>query len=60
MSKMLFKFPTSIGEAARQVFVGRRNVASPDLQNLSDRGLADIGLSRCQNNLEAAKPFWLA
>jgi uncharacterized protein YjiS (DUF1127 family) len=60
MNKMSLKFPISFGEAVRQVFAGRRNVASPDLQNLNDRGLADIGLSRRRNNIEAAKPFWLA
>ncbi len=60
MNKMMLKFPTSFGEAVRQVFVGRRNVASPDLQNLNDRCLADIGLTRLQNNSEAAKPFWQA
>ena len=60
MNKLTLKFPANFGEALRQVFVGGRHVASPDLQNLNDRGLADIGLSRRRNNIEAAKPFWLA
>jgi hypothetical protein len=60
MNKMMLKLPTSFGEAVKQVFVGRRNVASPDLQNLNDRCLTDIGLTRRGNNFEAAKPFWLA
>ena len=60
MNSMMLKFPTSFGEAVKQVFVGRRNVASPDLQNLNDRCLVDIGLTRGRNSFEAAKPFWLA
>ena len=60
MDKMVREFPTSFGETVKQIFVGRRNVASPDLQNLNDRCLADIGLTRRRNNSEAAKPFWLA
>ena len=60
MNKMSLKFPTSFGEAVKQVFVGRRNVASPDLQNLNDKCLADIGLTRRRNNFETAKPFWPA
>jgi len=60
MNKMLLKFPTSFGEAVKQVFVGRPDVVSPDLQNLNDRCLEDIGLTRRRNNSEATKPFWLA
>jgi hypothetical protein len=60
MNKMMLKFPTSFGEAVKQVFAGRRNITSPDLQNLNDRCLADIGLTRRRNNFEAAKPFWPA
>jgi hypothetical protein len=60
MNKMMLKFPTTFGEAVKQVFVGGRKVASPDLQNLNDRCLADIGLTRGRNNYEATKPFWLA
>jgi hypothetical protein len=47
MNTMMPRFPTSFGEALKQVFVGGLHVASPDLQNLSDRCLADIGLTRC-------------
>ncbi len=60
MNKMMLKFPTRFGEAVRQVLVGGCRVASPDLQNLNDRCLTDIGLTRRGNNFEAAKPFWLA
>jgi len=60
MNKIMLKFPTTFGETVKQVFVGGRKVASPDLQNLNDRCLADIGLSRTRNNYEATKPFWLA
>jgi hypothetical protein len=60
MNKMLLEFPTSFGEAVKQVFVVRRNVASPDLQNLNHRCLADMGLVRRRNNFETAKPFWPA
>jgi hypothetical protein len=59
MNKLTLKFPANFGEALRQVFVGGRHVASPDLQNLSDRCLADIGLTRSRTNFEAAKPSWL-
>jgi hypothetical protein len=60
MNKMMLKFPTSLGEALTQVFVGRHYVASPVLQNLSDRCLADIGLTRCRTNFDAVKTSWLA
>jgi hypothetical protein len=59
MNKMMLKFPISFGEAVKQVFFGGCKVASSDLQNLNDRCLADIGLTRGRNNSEAAKPFWL-
>ncbi len=60
MKKMMLKFPINFGEAVKQVFVGTCRVASPDLQDLSDRGLADIGLSRRRTDFEATKPFWMA
>ena len=60
MNKMMLKFPTSFGEALKQVFVGGHHVASSDLQNLSDRCLADIGLTRSRANFETAKSSWLA
>jgi hypothetical protein len=60
MNRMMLKFPTSFGEALKQVFVGRHHVASPDLQNLSDRCLSDIGLTRYRTNFDAVKPSWLA
>jgi uncharacterized protein YjiS (DUF1127 family) len=31
-----------------------------ELMNLSDRALRDIGLSRCDAEFEASKPFWMA
>jgi uncharacterized protein YjiS (DUF1127 family) len=31
-----------------------------ELQNLDDRSLQDIGMSRCSADSEAAKPFWMA
>ncbi len=60
MNKMILKFPMSFGEAVKQVFVGTCRVASTDLQDLSDRGLADIGLVRRHTDFRAAKPFWFA
>ena len=60
MNKMVLKFPTSFGEAVKEVFAGGRHVGSPDLQNLNDRCLADIGLTRRRRDFEAAKPFWMA
>jgi hypothetical protein len=59
MSKMMLKVPTSFGEALKQVFVGSPRVASPDLQNLSDKALEDIGLIRLRTDFEAIKPFYL-
>jgi hypothetical protein len=60
MNKMMLKFPTSFGEVVKQIFVGGRDVAPPALQDLSDKGLADIGLTRRRTDFEAAKPFWMA
>jgi hypothetical protein len=60
MNKMILKFPTNFGEAVKQVFVGGARAASPDLRDLSDQGLADVGLTRRRTDFEAAKPFWLA
>jgi hypothetical protein len=59
MDKMTLKFPMSFGEAVKQVFVGAPRVASPDLQNLSDKDLEDIGLVRHRTDFEAIKPFHL-
>jgi uncharacterized protein YjiS (DUF1127 family) len=30
-----------------------------ELEGLSDKGLQDIGISRCTAEFEAAKPFWM-
>ena len=39
----------------------RRQVQSrAELMNLSDRGLQDIGMSRCTADFGASKPFWMA
>lgn len=38
----------------------RRARLRQELQSLSDTTLRDIGLSRCDIQLEAAKPFWMA
>jgi hypothetical protein len=59
MNKMILRFPNSFGEAVKQVFVGDARVASPDLQNLSDKDLEDIGLVRLRTDFEAVKPFYL-
>jgi len=37
-----------------------RSQSRTELSNLSDRTLRDIGLSRCDANFEASKPFWMA
>jgi hypothetical protein len=58
MNKMTLKCPNSFGEAVKQVFVGGPRVASPDLQNLSDKDLEDIGLVRLRTDFEAVKPFY--
>ncbi len=50
MNKIMLKFPTGFGEAVKQVFVGGARVASPDLQNFSDKGLEDIGLVRLRTD----------
>jgi hypothetical protein len=60
MSKLTLKMPGSFGEAVTQVFAGGSRVPAPDLKDLSDRGLADIGLIRRRVDFEAARPFWLA
>ena len=60
MNKMMPKVPTSFGEAFKQIFVGGHHVASTDLRDLSDRWLADIGLTRRHTSLDAAKAFWMA
>jgi hypothetical protein len=59
MEKMMLKLPINFGEAVKQVFVGTSRVASPDLQNLSDKALEDIGLVRLRADFEAIKPFYL-
>jgi uncharacterized protein YjiS (DUF1127 family) len=38
----------------------RRARARHELQNLSDRTLRDLGITRCDANYEASKPFWMA
>jgi hypothetical protein len=60
MNRMMLKFPSSFSETFKQFFVGGRYVAPPDLQSLSDRCLADIGLTRYRMNFEVTKPSWLA
>lgn len=59
VNKMMLKFPNNFGEAVKQVLVGAPRVASPDLQNLSDKDLEDIGLVRLRTDFEAIKPFYL-
>jgi hypothetical protein len=59
MNKMMLKFPSNFGEAVKQVFVGAPRVSSPDLQNLSDKDLEDIGLVRLRTDFEAIQPFYL-
>jgi hypothetical protein len=60
MSKIKLQVPASLSEALRQVFVGTPHVASPDLQNLSDKVVSeDIGLVRLGTDFEASKPFYL-
>jgi len=44
----------------KRLSIGGQRVDSPDLRNLSDRCLEDIGLSPAKTDSEAAKPFWLA
>ena len=45
----------------RQLFEWRRRAYSRnELENLSDRTLRDIGLTRCEAHREATKPFWMA
>ena len=38
----------------------RRSQSRHELEGLSDLTLRDIGLSRCDAEYEAAKPFWMA
>lgn len=59
MTKMTLRFPHSFGEALKQVFVGAPHVASPDLDNLTDKDLEDIGLVRLETDFDAIKPFYL-
>jgi hypothetical protein len=59
MGKLTLKMPANFG-ALRQVFAAGSGVPAPDLRDLSDRGLKDIGLIRRRSDFEAAKPFWLA
>ena len=60
MWKML-KILSSFGlGSARRGLIGRRRFDSPDLRNLSDRSLEDIGLPPRKTDLDASKPFWLA
>lgn len=59
MSKLTVKMPASFGEASRQVFAAGSGVPAPDLRDLSDRDLADIGLIRRRSVFEVAKAFWL-
>jgi hypothetical protein len=60
MNNTTIAFPIIFGEALKRVFAGGYRVASPDLQNLSDRGLTDIGLIRSRTDFGATKPSWLA
>jgi hypothetical protein len=57
MLKMLSCF--GFGAAKREL-VGCLSFDSPDLRNLSDRSLEDIGLPPRKTDLDASKPFWLA
>jgi uncharacterized protein YjiS (DUF1127 family) len=38
----------------------RRSHSRHELESLSDVTLRDIGLSRCDAEFEASKPFWMA
>jgi hypothetical protein len=61
MRKMILKMPSFFGICAvKRLFIGGHRIDSPDLRNLSDRCLEDIGLSPGKKDFEAAKPFWLA
>jgi hypothetical protein len=59
MSKITLQVPANLTEAIKQVFVGGPRIASPDLQNFSDKALEDIGLARRRANFEIVKPLWL-
>jgi hypothetical protein len=56
MLKILNRFRLG---ASRRCFIGGLRFDSPDLRNLSDRSLEDIGLTPCKTDFEASKPFWL-
>lgn len=44
-----------------QIVEWRRRVRSRhELMRLDDESLHDIGVSRCEAEFEASKPFWLA
>ena len=60
MGKILLNVPSSFRKAVRQVLFNGPRVTSPDLQNLSDRCLLDIGLIRSRMDFEASKHSWLA
>lgn len=60
MSKLMLRLPTGFSAAFKQVFVAGSGLPAPDLRDLSDRGLVDIGLIRRKSDFEAAKPFWQA
>ncbi len=38
----------------------RRSRSRQELEGLSDASLHDIGITRCDVNREARKPFWMA
>jgi uncharacterized protein YjiS (DUF1127 family) len=38
----------------------QRARARHELQNLSDRTLRDLGITRCDVTYEASKPFWMS
>jgi hypothetical protein len=59
--KMTLRMPSFFGLCGvKRLFIGCQRVDSPDLRNLSDRCLEDIGLTPAKTDFEAAKPFWLA
>jgi hypothetical protein len=61
MRKMMLRFRAFLGFVARSdSLIGGQRVDSPDLRNLSDRCLEDIGLTPAETDFEASKPFWLA
>jgi hypothetical protein len=61
MRKMMLRMPSLFKLCGvKRLFIGGQRVDSPDLRNLSDRCLEDIGLTPCKTDFEASKPFWLA